>query len=399
MLSVEEALSQVLSEAQPLGSERVDLLSSLGRIAALPIPARRTLPPFDNSAMDGFAVRARDGVAPRTLVGTIACGDPPEALSIKEHEAARIMTGAPLPPGADAVVMQEDVKLEGGTCSFTQAPKPGQHVRRKGSDVAAGEFLLEAGKEIGAAEIAALAAQGRTLLPVYRRPRVAIISTGSELVELDEEPGPGGIVNSNAYALAAMVREAGAEATLLGIARDDRSETEEILRRALFADVILTSGGVSVGEFDFVKESLAALGYEPGFWKVAMKPGKPVVYGKLSGRPVLGLPGNPASCQVSFELFARPLLRLLLGDRAPLRPRFQVALEEPLTGGERRHFVRAELWRNAEGELVASPLKKQGSGELRSLLGANGLLDVPAGAKLEAGARLSAIAYDLAFLR
>jgi molybdopterin molybdotransferase len=399
MISVEEALSQILSEAQPLGAERVDLLSSRGRLAAEEARATRVLPPFDNSAMDGYAVRAAEGEKARRVVGAVACGDPPGALAVGPGQAARIMTGAPMPEGADAVVMQEEATREGDAVSFSRAPTVGQHIRRRGTDVAAGEALLAPGEEITPAHVAALAAQGRSFLAVYRRPAVAIVSTGSELAEIDEAPGPGAIVNSNAYALAALCAEAGAAPTILGIARDDRAETEALLRRALFADAILTSGGVSVGEFDYVKEALSALGYEPRFWKIAMKPGKPVVYGRLSGRPVLGLPGNPASCQVSFELFARPMLRAMAGDPAPLRPRLPARLAAAIAGGDRRTFVRAKLSRGEGGELHAAPLRKQGSGELRSMLGANALLDIPAGARLAAGEAVSAVVYDLSFLQ
>jgi molybdopterin molybdotransferase len=394
MISVETALAQILATAAPLAPERVELLDAEGRFAALSVTARYALPSFDNSAMDGYAVRVADGATPRRVIGTVACGDAPGALCVNPGETARIMTGAPLPPGADAVIMQEEASRDGDTCSFSRAPSLGQHVRRLGSDVAVGDAILSPGEFLSPAAISTLAAQGKAGVVVHRRPLVAILSTGSELVELDEAPGPGQLVNSNSYALAALVKAAGGVPVLLGIARDDRAETETLLSRALFADVLLTSGGVSVGEFDYVKECLDALGYQPGFWKVAMKPGKPVVFGTLHGKPVLGLPGNPASCQVSFELFARPLLRRLLGDPNPVRPRVRVTLRAPLSSGERRNFVRAVVSVAADGSLSALPMRKQGSSDLRSMLGANAVLDVPPQVELGAGDTIHAILFE-----
>jgi molybdopterin molybdotransferase len=394
MISVEEALQQVLQHASPLGHEQLDLLSALGRVCAEDVQARRALPAFDNSAMDGYAVQAQDDAMARPVIGTIACGDPLDRLKITAGQSARIMTGAPLPEGADAVIMQEEAITHENNVSFQRAPVIGQHVRRRGSDVALGETVLAAGQVIGAAEIAACASQGKALLSVYRRPHVAILSTGNELVELDEEPGTDKIVNSNAYALAAMVKEAGAIPSILGIVKDSLEDTKAALSRGLFADVILTSGGVSVGEFDYVKAALDALGYQSGFWKINMKPGKPVVFGTLHQKPVLGLPGNPASCQVSFELFVRPLLLSMMGHPNPSRLRVQCRLCAPVSGGDRRHFVRAVLGYR-DGAFVATPLRKQGSGELRSLIGANALLDIPAQARYNEGDLVTAIPYGL----
>jgi molybdopterin molybdotransferase len=394
MISVEEALQQVLQHASPLGRQQLDLLSALGRICAEDVLARRALPAFDNSAMDGYAVQTQDGTVGRPIISTIACGDPIDRVKITAGQTARIMTGAPLPEGADAVIMQEEAVTQEDIVSFQKAPSLGQHVRRRGSDVAQGETVLATGQRIGAAEIAACASQGKALLSVYRRPIVAILSTGNELVELDEEPGQNKIVNSNAYALAAMVKEAGALPNLLGIAKDSLQDTKDALSRGLFADVILTSGGVSVGEFDYVKGALDALGYQSGFWKINMKPGKPVVFGTLHAKPVLGLPGNPASCQVSFELFVRPLLLSMMGHPNPSRLRVQCKLYAPISEGDRRHFVRAILGYR-DGAFVATPLRKQGSGELRSLLGANALLDIPAKTNFQQGDLVTAIPYGL----
>jgi molybdopterin molybdotransferase len=414
MISVEEALQQILQHAPKLTHEKLDLLSSLGRVLAEDIIAKRSLPAFDNSAMDGFAVVSSDGAQVRPIIATIACGDPTDRVKIAPGQAARIMTGAPLPEGADAVIMQEEAstfrlsKEEaandeseyikqagplGEVVRFQKEPSIGQHVRKKGSDITAGEQLIAAGRKIGPSEIAAIASQGRSLLSVYRRPTVAIVSTGDELVELDEEPTNGKLVNSNAYSLAALAKEAGAEPIILGIARDSLEATKAILSRAMFADVIITSGGVSVGEFDYVKTALDALGYKSVFWKINMKPGKPVVFGTLQDKPVLGLPGNPASCQVSFELFVKPLLRAMMGHHQIERTRIQAKLSSDLSGGDRRHFVRA-IVEYKDGQFIATPLRKQGSGEFRSLVGANALLDIAAKASLRAGDMITAIIYD-----
>jgi molybdopterin molybdotransferase len=350
--------------------------------------------------MDGYALRAADVEPGRALavVATIAAGHAPAALP--PGTAARIMTGAPMPAGADAVIMREDATEHdaGARVSFARAARPGQHVRRAGEDVAPGDVVLDEGALLMPGEIGLLAGLGRTIVAVRRRPRVAILSTGDELVEPDRAPAPGApsasIVGSNSWALAAQCHEAGALPTVLPIARDDRAVIREAFAEALRADAVISSGGVSVGEFDFVKAALDELGVAQSFWKVAMKPGKPIAFGAREGRPVFGLPGNPASSMVTFELFVRPALLRMAGaaPEACTRPRATVELEAPYRNdGGRRHFVRARVRRDG-ARLLATPLVRQGSGMLRSMVGVNALLDVDeSGAPLAEGARLPAL--------
>ena len=399
MITVEEAIGKVLAETRPLGAEQVMLDEAAGRALAEAIVATRTLPPWDNSAMDGYAVRAADVALGRPLrvTGTHGAGHAPGPLA--PGSAARIMTGAPVPPGADAIVMREDSDETGegdaAEVRFRSVPGPGQHVRRAGEDVTPGSLLLDVGAPIGPGEIGLLAAQGRTVVQVRRRPRVAIVSTGDELVEPDRAPGPGQIVGTNGWALAAQCRAAGALPWLLPIARDDRAVIRAALAEALTADVVLSSGGVSVGEFDFVKEALGSLGVEQSFWKVRMKPGKPLAFGTQAGRPVFGLPGNPASSMVAFELFVRPALRRMQGFADVERPRARAILDEPLgAGGGRRHYLRARVRREG-GLLYARPNARQGSGMLRSMVGVNALLEVPEDAgPLAAGAEVTALLLE-----
>jgi molybdopterin molybdotransferase len=309
------------------------------------------------------------------------------------------MTGAPIPDGADAVVMKEEATEQGGEVRFKLPPPLGQHIRRAGEDIGLGEEVLAAGMAIGPGEIGILAALGRTLIEVYRRPTVAIVSTGDELVGADQPPQPGQIVNSNAHALAAQITEAGGLPRILPIGRDDRQALRQLFVEALQADVVVSSGGVSVGEFDYVREVLAELGAVEEFARVAMKPGKPLTFSRRVGsgahhQLLFGLPGNPASSMVSFELFVRPALRQLQGHSVVLRPLAQVSLASAVTPDRSRlHFVRALVARSPHRpeELLALVAKKQGSGMLRSMVGINALLHVPPGpVTLPVGAQLLA---------
>jgi molybdopterin molybdotransferase len=300
-----------------------------------------------------------------------------------------------MPAGADAVIMKEEAQEDSGTVRFVAAATPGQNIRRAGEDLRSGEVVLAAGSLLGPGELGLLAALGRTLVQVHRRPQVAIVSTGDELVPADVLPGPGQIVNSNAFALLAQVSEAGATGRVLPIAADDRQAIVACFAEAARADVVISSGGVSVGEFDYVREALAELGAVEQFAKVAMRPGKPLSFSRLftPGRDVLffGLPGNPASSMVSFELFVRPALRRLLGfaGGALERPLLPVRLVEPVVPDRTRlHFMRAVVWRSETEPqiLMARAPRHQGSGMLRSMVGVNALLRVPAGpAALPAG--------------
>ncbi len=397
MKSVEEASAEILAVFAPLGDETLPLLSALGRFTAEAVHAGKDLPPFDNSAMDGYALRAADvaqvgerGVELPVRGESRAGGPAPSAL--ESGSAMRIFTGAPLPQGADAVQLQEKVARSGDHVRFSEAVATDANVRRRGSDVAAGELVLPAHCEIGPGEIALLASLEQRSVRVYRRPRVAIVCTGDELRDLDEPERPGSIVNSNAYALSAQVSAAGAEPVIVEKARDTREDVARALRAALRADVVVLSGGVSVGDYDVVRDGLADAGVELAFWAVRMKPGKPLSFARHGAVPVLGLPGNPVSAWVTFELFVRPGLRKMLGDPSPQRPRVEVTLESPLrhTPG-RTEFARARLVRRGV-QLFAQPLARQSSGALSSMVDVHALLEIPAErADLSAGTSLNAV--------
>jgi molybdopterin molybdotransferase len=376
MLTVREASARIRAATAPLPAEIVAIDRALGRFLAQDVVAGRVLPPWDNSAMDGFAVRSRDvpGVLP--VAGTIAAGHSPGAV-LAPGTALRIMTGAPLPAGADAVVIREDVDDRGDSAAIAVSARPGENIRRAGEDVTLGSAVLSAGARLGAGEIGLLAALGNAVITVGRRPRVAIMSTGDELVGVDVTPGPGQIVNSNAHALAAQVRQAGGVPIHAGIAPDEPGLLVAMLKKGLQADVLLTSGGVSVGDFDHVKDAFMDAGVSMDFWKVAMKPGKPLAFGVTdAGTPVFGLPGNPVSSMVVFELFARPALLAMQGAGAVDRPRVDVVLDLPYRKPPgRAHYVRARLERRGD-TLHAAPLARQGSGMLSSMVGVHALLEL-----------------------
>jgi molybdopterin molybdotransferase len=391
MLSVEEALARVLAAIPVLGSETVGLTSALGRVLAEPITAGRDLPPWDNSSMDGYALRAADtaraaaGPPVRlSIVGEIPAGAA-ASRPVGPGEAYRILTGAPMPAGADAVIPQEEVEREGDRLVVPRPVRAGDFVRARGEDIRSGDAVLASGTRLGPAALGVLAALGRPLVRVYQRPRVAILSTGDELVDVDAVPGPGQIPNSNSYTLAAQIREAGGAPVDLGIARDTPADLEEHFRWGLSADMLVSSAGVSVGDRDFVRGVLAKLGAELDFWKVNMRPGKPLTFGRIGGRPVFGLPGNPVSSMVTFELFVRPALLRMGGDAAPSRPRARAHLAAPLDNpGPRRGYLRVRLAAEG-GRLVARPTGEQGSGILRSMLLADGLAVMAPDARLRPG--------------
>jgi molybdopterin molybdotransferase len=384
MISVEEAQESILSRIPALGRERVNIADALGRVLAEDVFAFRPIPPWANSGMDGYAVRARDIAEasperPATLrvIDEIQAGFE-SARTLGPGDAIRIMTGAPIPDGADAVVMVELTERgDGDEVRILRAMPEGEAIRLPGEDVREGERVFEAGATLLPAAIGMLAGMGRAIVYATRRPRVAILSTGEELVELHEEPAPGQIYNSNSYALAAQVREAGGDPVLLGIARDNAEDLEAHLRDGLAADLVLTSGGVSVGDFDLVKSTLGDLGNEMHFWRVRMKPGKPMAFGTLEGRPVFGLPGNPVSTMVSFELFVRPALLKMQGKSVLHRPQVSARLLAPLSKSpERRHYVRA-LARWEEEEWTATAIGAQGSNIIQSMVRANALIVFP----------------------
>jgi molybdopterin molybdotransferase len=397
MMTVEEARAAILACFHPLDSEQVAVTAALGRVLTEDALAREDLPPFDNSAMDGYAVRAADTAGagaeqPRRLVlaGEVPAGSV-YAGSLIAGAAIRILTGAPVPAGADAVIQQELTRDGDGWVDVRAEVRPGTNIRPAGGDVRRGALLARRGTEIGPAEIALLAALGVDPVRVTRRPRVAILATGDELAGPGETPGPGQIRDSNGPYLAAAVTRAGAEAWTLGIARDNADDLRVHLLQATTADLVLTSGGVSVGTYDLVKQILAEQGAIQ-FWRVRMRPGKPLAFGTIGETPLLGLPGNPVSTAVTFELFGRPAIRRMLGGAEIERPTIEVELGgAPIEQGDRRHYVRARLASHA-GRLVATPTGPQGSHIITSLLGASALLVIHEGTgTIQPGERLSAL--------
>lgn len=393
MLSVEEALAQILSRVRPLGTEQVEVLGALGRVLAEPIVSRRELPPWSNSSMDGYAVRAEDtrpGGVELAVVGRVIAGDMP-SRALGAGEAMRIFTGAPLPAGADAVVPQEDVDAVGDRIAVRARIERGAYVRPAGEDVRAGEVVIPAGQMAGAAEIGLLATLGYARVRVYRRPRVAILSTGNELADLGTVPGPGQISNTNTYSLMAQTLEAGAEPVSLGVVPDRLEAIVERVGWAATADVFVSSAGVSVGELDLVREALQRSGAELHLWRVSMRPGKPITFGSLGGRPAFGLPGNPVSAMVTFELFVRPALRRMMGCAALERPRVLARTLEPIRNpGSRRGYLRVTLARDETG-YAARLTGDQGSGILRSMVLADGLAVVSPDTVIEAGGSVEVI--------
>jgi len=378
MLSVEEALEQILSRVRPLATERVDLLAALGRVLAEPVRSTRVIPPWANSSMDGYAVRATDtrpGAA-LTVVGRIAAGALPDR-NVGPGEAMRIFTGAPLPDGADSVVPQEEVEAAAQRVTLHGATPRGAYVRPAGEDVQVGDLVLESGTVLGPAEIGLLATLGRSQVEVSRRPRVAVLSTGSELADLGTEPGPAQIPNANTYSLMAQVMEAGGIALNLGVAPDRLDVIGERIRRGREADVLVLSAGVSVGDLDLVREALVTAGAALHLWKVNMRPGKPITFGSLESRPVFGLPGNPVSAMVTFELFVRPALLAMQGRQRLHRPRVHALAAAPIVNrGSRRGYLRVSM-EERDGRWRARLTGDQGSGILRSMVRADGLAVLP----------------------
>jgi molybdopterin molybdotransferase len=399
MLSPAEAVESILSEIRPLGAEPVALADALGRVLAERVVSPVTLPHWDNSAMDGYAVRAADvrgatrqNPARLGVIETIAAGGF-ASRAVEAGQAARIMTGAPLPSGADSVVRVEDT--DGGTTSVQvfDDRDAERNIRPRGEDLHAGDEVLAAGQVLAAPQIGVLASVGAASVQAHRRPRVAIAGSGDELVDLDhfdEVLAGRRIVSSNSYTLDALVRSCGAIPVNLGVARDSMSDVRRILERARDADLILTSAGVSVGEHDYTRAALVEMGAKMKFWRVRMRPGAPIGFGFLGRTPWIGLPGNPVSAMVTFELFARPALRRMQGLARVFKRPLPVEMEEPVTLGPRlTHFLRAVVQPGADGVWRGRLTGPQGSGILTSMARANALLVVPEDKqRVEAGDRL-----------
>lgn len=402
MLSVEEAQKRVLKSFEPLEAERVPILEAAGRILAEDIHADTDIPPHANSSMDGYAVKAADtaGASRHDPVALEVIGDLPAGYvpdqAVESGTAIRIMTGAPLPPGANAVVKVEDTETQGDDALIFVEVEPGNYVRPAGEDVQHGERVLRRGARLRPQEIGMLAAVGREDVPVARKPRVAILATGDELVAVHKPLAPGKIRNTNSYSNAAQVLQHGGEPILLGIARDTVKELTAAIAAGLRqnVDLFLTSGGVSVGDFDLVKDVLASEG-EMDFWRVRMKPGKPLAFGHIQGVPILGLPGNPVSVMVSFEMFVRPALLTLQGARDWRRPEVEaVLMNEIAHKDDRRHFARVRLvWE--DGQYRAHLTGAQGSGILSSMVKANALAIIPEEwERADAGSRVQVMVLD-----
>ena len=396
MLSVEEARQRMLNTIPVLPLEKRKILECAGYVLAEALHATENIPPFDNSAMDGYAVRAADvegateeKPAVLSVVETIAAGYAP-TKQVAAGQAARIMTGAMMPDGADAIVMQEVTQQDTDEVKIFESIDETGNVRFMGESVTEGQQVMGKGKHLRPPEISMLASLNCAAALVHRKPIVAIVSTGDELTPLGEPLEPGKIRDSNRYGLYAQVEEAGGVPVDIGIAPDDAAETERIFRAALAeTDALITSGGVSVGEHDVVKNVLAKLG-DINFWRVAMKPGKPQAYGIADGKPIFGLPGNPVSSLVVFELFVRPALLKMAGRTDLLRPTFKATLAETVTNRNGRvNYMRAIL-KMSDGKIIAETTGPQGSGILHSLVLANGLITIPTDATLHAGETVDA---------
>jgi molybdopterin molybdotransferase len=383
MISVEEALKRILDSFFPLGLEKASILDARGRVIGEDIYAGRAIPPKDHSTMDGYALRSADtrGTSPENpavldVVDNIPAGTIPK-MRIEAGQAARIMTGAPVPKGADAVVRMEDTRKEGNRVALLVKARKGQDIRFAGEDVQAGEKVITRGEIIRPAEVGMLASLGRSFIFVYQRPLVAVVTTGDELVDIDEPPSPWKIVGSNSYSLAALVRECGGIPLQIGIAKDRREDLLDKFRAAMRADIIISSGGVSVGDYDLVKEIMKEAGNRMHFWQVAMKPGRPLAFGSLADVPIVGLPGNPVSSMVSFEQFIRPAILKMLGHVNLFRRTVRARLGADIEKKEgMRYFIRARIRRDGE-DYLAVTTGNQGSDIRMSMVRANGLIILP----------------------
>ncbi|MBJ6725285.1 molybdopterin molybdotransferase MoeA [Geomesophilobacter sediminis] len=396
MPGFEEARRIILANVQPLGEERVPLLDALGRVVSQDLAAPWDHPLCDFSAMDGFAVRAADCAhIPVTLTVTdyLPAGGSIEG-SVAAGCANKIMTGAPTPPGSDAIVPIEEVTEGEGTVTVREPVRPGQHIRRQGDDLKAGTVIFPAGTVIRPAEVSMLASMGKAVVPVRRRARVAILSTGDELIDLGQSPTRGKVINSNALSLAAAVRDAGGVPVLLGIARDNRESHREKMLEGLKCDVLITSAGVSAGDRDLVRAVLAELGARQLFWKIDIKPGGPTAFAVKDGIPVFSLPGNPVSTMVTFELFVRPALMKMMGHPKVIRPFVKGVLAEDVRKKQGKlNFIRVRIEKE-DGRYLAYSAGDQHTGVLSTIVRSDALAALP----LDAAQVPAGTEVDLLFL-
>lgn len=381
MLSVRDAHARVVAAFEALPSETVSVADAAGRVLAVPPRARLTQPPVDLSAMDGYAVRAADVSAvpgALTLVGQAPAGGSYDR-ALQPGETVRIFTGGPLPMGADSIVIQEDTKADGPKITVLEAPRVGRHIRKAGLDFSAGDSPLEAGRTLTTRDVALAAAMNHPWLSVHRKPRVAILSTGDELVMPGEPVGRNQIVSSSGIAVAALVRGWGGEPTLFDIARDDAKLIERCIEAGAQHDLLITLGGASVGDHDLVQDALKAQGFDMDFWKIAMRPGKPLMFAARDRARVLGLPGNPVSTMVCALLFLKPALERMLGQSGDLPRTVPARLAGDVKQNDQREdYVRSRLSRNADGTLTVDPHPVQDSSMLSVLAASNGLMIRPA---------------------
>jgi molybdopterin molybdotransferase len=394
MLSVDEARDRILGALRPVGAETLALSEAWGRVLAVPVRARLTQPPADVSAMDGYAVRAADAVAGARLkvIGTAPAGHPFDG-PVGPGESVRIFTGAFLPAGADGVLLQENAEAAAGFVTVNETVQPGRWIRRAGLDFTDGEVLLPAGRKLTARDIGLAAAANHPWLTVYRAPRIGILATGDEISLPGETLSPGGIVSSNAHALAALVRAAGGVPIVLPIARDDVSAIAEAARMAKGCDLLVTTGGASVGEHDLVQQALGPEGFALDFWKIAMRPGKPLIWGRLGETPLLGLPGNPVSSLVCGIVFLWPAIIALGGRPGLLPPLLRASLGADLPANDRRaDYLRATLAPGVDGHWVATAFGAQDSSMMKTMARADALLlRAPHAEALAAGSAIDII--------
>jgi len=381
MISFDDARTVILENTQALGTERISLLEATGRVLAEDVAAPWDLPLWDNSAMDGYAVRSADCTAiPATLrvTGFLPAGAKADGITVEPGCAVRIMTGAPTPAGCDAVVPVEETDDGQQQVTLNEPVKKGQHIRLRGEDVAAGVTVLRVGTIVRPPEVNMLAGFGMALVPVYRRPIVAILSTGDELIELGRTPGAGEIINSNTLSLAAAVTECGGIPRIIGIARDNRESHLEKLREGLKADVLITSAGVSAGDCDLVRDILEELGARQLFWKIGIKPGGPTAFALYNDTPVFSLPGNPVSTMITFEEFVRPALLRMQGHRQVFRPLFKVTLREAVKKKAGKvQIIRLRLEKE-DGHWYGTSAGNQQTAILRTMVDAQAIAILPA---------------------
>ncbi len=394
MLALEEARDRILGALQPVPAETVSLAQAWGRVLARPVRARLHQPPDDVSAMDGYALRAADACVGARLrvVGAAPAGHPFQG-GVAPGEAVRIFTGGVVPEGLDGILIQEDAEAGEGWVAAREAPRAGRYIRRRGLDFAAGEEVLPAGRRLTARDVGLAASANHPWLTVHRRPRIGLLATGDEIALPGEAIPPGGIVSSNTHALAALVRAAGGDPVALPVAPDDSEAIAAAGRAARGCDLLVTTGGASVGEHDLVQSALGQEGFTLDFWKIAMRPGKPLIWGRLGGVPVLGLPGNPVSTLVCGVQFLVPAIAVLSGLPAAPPRRIRVRAGAPLDANDRRFdHLRATLSEDRDGRVVAHPFPVQDSSMLKTLARADALiLRPPLAPALPEGAEVEAI--------